>query len=344
MPVATLILVFGVWIFVTLEVACSKWIRRTGLYRSSIILAVSTSSAIVAICLDYKILDLKKQQEQHDSNKDNGGGKDSGLKAPNVTPPEGSLVLQVAPRVIYSRRDTRIYNKAADRYDDLVSVSYGLSFIVRAMNTHQDTKYLRKIEVLGDIDVDCNDFMEAFLSDPPISLEAIARECAAAKPYRRIHWEVYPSGETRVDPKGGERFVQFLVVQPGMPGVRSRKTLGGEPSAANYFGRRDTDAKPKIFTTHPLFSDFITFNRAIQRSNGTGSWQEGQEPVLRKEVASENVAVSVQFSDRTIRLKADNITPPLLISESEWKNNSLQELFYGLDREMPHENPDAGKK
>ncbi len=59
---AKLMLIFGVWLFVTVEVWCSKWIRKTGGYFGSVILMTAFVSGTAAVGLALTIVNLKKQQ------------------------------------------------------------------------------------------------------------------------------------------------------------------------------------------------------------------------------------------------------------------------------------------
>lgn len=59
MLVASIILAAGVWIFVTAEVWCSKWIRKSGPYIGSIVLSVSGFSGTLAVGLAMVIAELR---------------------------------------------------------------------------------------------------------------------------------------------------------------------------------------------------------------------------------------------------------------------------------------------
>ena len=62
MLIADLLLIVGVWGLITIEVSCSKWIRKTGRYSSSIILATAFVSGAGSAGLAQLITNLKKQQ------------------------------------------------------------------------------------------------------------------------------------------------------------------------------------------------------------------------------------------------------------------------------------------
>src|ERR1035438_426317 len=62
MLIADLLLIVGVWGLITIEVSCSKWIRKTGKYFSSIILATAFVSGAGSASLAQLITNLKKQE------------------------------------------------------------------------------------------------------------------------------------------------------------------------------------------------------------------------------------------------------------------------------------------
>jgi len=60
MLMAKVILAGGIWIFLTAEVALSGWIRRTGLFRPSVILLSCLISGLTSIVLTVKIAEMKR--------------------------------------------------------------------------------------------------------------------------------------------------------------------------------------------------------------------------------------------------------------------------------------------
>lgn len=61
MFLASLTLALGIWAFLTIEVWCSRWIKRTGRYAASIVLVASFLSGSAAVEISAKIGQLKAQ-------------------------------------------------------------------------------------------------------------------------------------------------------------------------------------------------------------------------------------------------------------------------------------------
>jgi hypothetical protein len=64
MTLAVVILALGVWVFVTAEVWCSKWLNKTGRYAGACVLLASGISGCAAVGVAVIISDLKQQQSQ----------------------------------------------------------------------------------------------------------------------------------------------------------------------------------------------------------------------------------------------------------------------------------------
>jgi hypothetical protein len=62
MMLSKIMLAIGVWAFLTIEVWCSTWIKRTGLYVGVIVLSTSFLSGMSAVAIALTIADLKRQQ------------------------------------------------------------------------------------------------------------------------------------------------------------------------------------------------------------------------------------------------------------------------------------------
>lgn len=65
MLLANIILAAGVWIFITAEVWCSKWIKKTGRYTTSVVLLASSLSGILTVGIAITITGLKQQQTRN---------------------------------------------------------------------------------------------------------------------------------------------------------------------------------------------------------------------------------------------------------------------------------------
>lgn len=62
MILASIILAAGVWVFITIEVLCSKWIKKFGRYFGSIVLLASCLSGVLSVRLAVIISELRHQQ------------------------------------------------------------------------------------------------------------------------------------------------------------------------------------------------------------------------------------------------------------------------------------------
>jgi hypothetical protein len=86
MVLANIILGAGVWIFITAEVWCSKWIKSTGRYSVAVVLLTSCLSGVVAIRLALTIADLKKQQGPDTTLVDRWSKPQPGSQQPSTIP------------------------------------------------------------------------------------------------------------------------------------------------------------------------------------------------------------------------------------------------------------------
>jgi hypothetical protein len=71
MLLAKVMLAAGIWIFITVEVGCSKWIKRTRRHFSSVLLTACCLSGIGALKLATTIADVKRQDAQRSINLNN---------------------------------------------------------------------------------------------------------------------------------------------------------------------------------------------------------------------------------------------------------------------------------
>jgi hypothetical protein len=96
MLIADLLLIVGVWIVITLEVACSKWIRKTGKYSGSIILCTVFISGTASARLALVIAALKQQQTVQTL----GPALPTPIPEPGPPPPSGPVLRVVRYDVI----------------------------------------------------------------------------------------------------------------------------------------------------------------------------------------------------------------------------------------------------
>jgi len=75
MLLAKLVLIGGVWVFATVEVWCSRWIKKTGRYGSSIVLLSCFLSGLISVRIMTVIARLRVEQSQEQQAKNGPGGE-----------------------------------------------------------------------------------------------------------------------------------------------------------------------------------------------------------------------------------------------------------------------------
>jgi hypothetical protein len=181
MLLAKIVLAAGIWVFITVEVWCSKWIKRAGLYTTSIVLLTSCMSGSVAVLAAVMISALRIEQ-QAASNKvmpssdtsPSTVAHDSGNHAPPIPyrPPGNDLTIsfKVSPVLTQARRDRMIAEITAF-YEFLVRIGFnpprtvpiigtaphhtGLAFSrYSCTNSELDTTLPYSETTIGEVDID----------------------------------------------------------------------------------------------------------------------------------------------------------------------------------------------
>lgn len=219
------------------------------------------------------------------------------------------------------------------------SGTYGLSAIVRVRNMRPSPVYIRQLEIVGDVAVDCGEYLLAVefprlkegetTPNTMVSTrkpEDIQPECKRRKPFRRISWISYPNGPTRIDGSGGEEFIPFDITRNGVPG-RMRSCIGSTGNGfgcdeRDYLGFEDTNTSPPLLTKVPDVYDLIFFTA---QSANKRDWTGGK---LREEVESGAVKISLLTQAGRIIIPPKKMREIQIIDEVFRDKLSLQERFY----------------
>ncbi len=133
-------LVGGVFIFLTVEVLCSKWIRKTGRYGHSIVLVVGCVSGIASLWLSATISELKYQQ---DISAQRGDSKSTAIPSnePKRAAPKKVRTIQIifkdSPLFTISRRD-RINDDLDAMYSYLAKLGFDIPKAIPPLGVGKD--------------------------------------------------------------------------------------------------------------------------------------------------------------------------------------------------------------
>jgi hypothetical protein len=206
---------------------------------------------------------------------------------------------------------------------------YGLRAVLRVHNLTSAPEYIRRLEVVGDVAANCDEYEDAFgVADGTHTDGYLDEECKHRKPFYRLSWVTYPVGSARVDADGDEEFIRFNLLAPSM----AVRLMGADWK--RYFWFNESHVTPALLTTAPYLFDLVASTRV---SSGYPAEMQGFK--LRDEVVSGKVKFRVLVNTDEVTLGTQNINSVGWTIDSIWDKATSQDLFFGTteidDRTSP---------
>jgi hypothetical protein len=234
-----------------------------------------------------------------------------------VPRPQGAdtLKMELAPLVLIERGTVRLPGE-----NEKFFFHYGLGAVLRVSHDGSDVVYVRQLEVVGDINVSVDEYLQAHWV-VGTTLDELAKEFQRSKPFRSLSWVAYPAGDTKLDPFGDEKFIRLLIVEP-KNSIRWMTSVDDKPpQLSDYFGSHDNNVRPKALTRMPTAFDLVTFSYKTQDGQLHGA-------KLRNEVLVGAVHFRIRTNTGIAVIEPSNIRPVQWIFREDWDNVTPQELFF----------------
>jgi hypothetical protein len=192
--------------------------------------------------------------------------------------------------------------------------------VLRVSHDGSNVVYVRQLEVVGDIDVSVDEYLQAHWV-VGTTVDEAAKEFQRSKPFRSLSWVAYPAGDNKLDPFGYEKFIRFLIVEPKESTRWMSSRDDKPPQLSDYLGSHENNARPKALTRMPTAFDLVTFSYKTQDGQLRGA-------KLRNEVLAGAVHFRVRTNMGIAVIEPSTIRPVQWIFREDWNNVTPQELFF----------------
>lgn len=231
--------------------------------------------------------------------------------------PRGTVEYSVIPYAIAHRRPKKEGMKLV--------TDWGVSAVLYVRNTTNQPKQIQRLDVVGDVEVECQDYLSALPDDrikSGATLDDLAAECLDLRPYRTLHWIAYPIESGRVEAGGAEAYIRFTFLEPENWGMR----IGlGKNKGADYFGSITHKQPAKLATTSVHCLDLIKFKGV----SDTGDRSEFYGPVLRSERSGKSF-FRVLVDGAVVAVPKGKMGAAKWALDEEWRTRTPANLFRGM--------------